>query len=135
VGNLTVTATSLHPGRSDTFTGELHVSTSGPLSDELDAALVHGDTAVGLYHQRVSVGEIPDLASCDGEPPPPRVVDRWLHYGPLLIPGRSSAPAPPATATLSVPTAAWLPTQRTVAVTLYFAHAGPLTVDVPVHPG
>ena len=40
----------------------------------------------GQYRRRVNVGELPDLAGCGAET---RMVDRWLHYGPLLVPGRS----------------------------------------------
>lgn len=131
VSGITVAATGLHPGGSDALTSNLRVTTSGRASDQLDAALAAGGTAVGVYHQRVSVGEIPDLASCDGEVPSPKVVDHWLHYGPLLVPGRTSGTAAPATATLTVPRAG-LVAERGLAVTLYFAHAGPLTLDLPV---
>ena len=90
-----------------------------------------GDTAAGVYHQQVSVGELTDLASCDGDPPPPQVVDQWLHYGPLTVPGRMYGPAPPARATLRVPSAG-IPLGGRLAITLYFARAGRLTLDLPV---
>ncbi len=82
-------------------------STSSPASDQLDAALAAGATAVGVFHRQVSVGEIPDLASCDGDTPPPRVVDQWLHYGPLLVPGRASGPGPAGDRHPDLPAAAW----------------------------
>jgi hypothetical protein len=86
---------------------------------------------VGVYHERVSVGEIPDLTGCGGDPAPPGVVDRWLHYGPLLVPGRSGAPAQPAYATLMVQPLARSEVQ-TLAITLYFARAGAVTLNLPV---
>jgi hypothetical protein len=132
VGSITVAATSLRPAPSGTWTSSLQVSTSGTVSDELDAALAPGAAALGVFHQRVSVGEIPDLASCDGETPPLPVVERWLHYGPLLVPGRASGPVELATATLTVPPEAVVVTDGRVAITLYFARAGQLTLDVPV---
>jgi hypothetical protein len=132
LGSITVTATSMTPGPSGTLSADVQVSTTAPASDQLDAALAGSDTAVDVYHHQVSVGEIPDLASCDSELPPPGVVDRWLHYGPLVVPGRSSGAAPPARATLTVPAASRLPTHPDVSITLYFAHAGQITVDIPV---
>jgi hypothetical protein len=132
VGVITVSATALHPGPSGRLTASLQVSTSGPVSDQLDAAIAVGGVVVAVYHQRVSVGAIPDLASCDGGYPPRGVVDRWLHFGPLLVPGRASAPSPPADATLTVQPVTLLPTGRVVAVTLYFAHAGSVTLRLPV---
>jgi hypothetical protein len=138
VGALTVSATSLRPGPSGTLAGSVQVSTTAQASDQLDAAIASGGTAVAVYHQQVSVGEIPDLAGCGGGTPPPGVVDQWLHYGPLLVPGRSGGPSPPATATLTVPAAgiqpagAAQPAGATVAITLYFANAGSVTVRLPV---
>jgi hypothetical protein len=132
VGAITVSATALHPGRSGVLTASLQVSTSGQASDQLDAAIAAGGALVAVYHQRVSVGAIPDLASCDIGYPPPGVVDRWLHFGPLLVPGRASGPSPPAGATLTVQPAAPLPAGRVVPVTLYFAHAGSVTLRLPV---
>jgi hypothetical protein len=132
VGSITITATRLRPGPGETLTSRLSVTTRASDSDQLDAALAAGRGAVGLYHQRVSVGEISDLASCDGENPPPGLVDQWLHYGPMLVPGRSSGSAPPATATLTVAGAGPESKNPPVAVTLYFANAGPLTIDLPV---
>jgi hypothetical protein len=132
VGAVTVTATSFQPGRDDTLTSDLRVTTSSPGSDQLEVALAAGDTAVGVYHQQVSVGEIPGLASCDGDLPSQLTVNQWLHYGPLLVPGSSYGPAPPATAILTVPSAA-VSVDGGLAVTMYFAHAGPLTLDLPVH--
>ena len=86
---------------------------------------------MAVYHQRVSVGEIPDLAGC-GDNPPPGVVDHWLHYGPLLFPGRSGVSSPPADATLTVQPAASLPAGSILAITLYFANAGSVTLHLPV---
>ena len=60
------------------------------------------------------------------------MVDNWLHYGPLLVPGRSGGPFPPATATLTVQPSAPLPAAGTLAITLYFAHAGAVTLRLPV---
>ena len=115
---------------------QLHGTQHGqPTSDELDAALAAGGEPVAVFHQRISVGEIPDLASCDGETPPGRVVDQWLHYGPLLVPGRAGGPVPPAIAALTVPRAGAVVAGAKVAITLYFARAGQLTLDLPVDPG
>jgi hypothetical protein len=87
---------------------------------------------VAVHHQQVNVGEISDLTGCGTELPPPGVVSHWLHYGPLLVPGRSGGPAPPADATLTVlPGASW-PGSATVAITLYFAQAGPVILRLPV---
>jgi hypothetical protein len=58
-------------------------------------------------------------------------VDHWLHYGPLLVPGRSGGPSPPADATLTVQPAAALPAGGILVVTLYFAHAGSVTLHLP----
>jgi len=90
-----------------------------------------GGSAVSLYHERVNVGEIPDLTGCGGDPAPAGVVDHWLHYGPLLVPGRSGAPAPPAYTTLTVEPVIE-PPGRMLAITLYFAHAGAVTLRFPV---
>jgi hypothetical protein len=132
VGAITASATSLQPGPAATLVSDLQITTTAPASDQLDAAVAPGDAAVGVYHRQVSVGEIPDLASCDGDLPAPGVVDRWLHYGPLLVPGRASAAAPPANATLTVDTGGRVPAGGTVAVTLYFATGGQVTLDLPV---
>lgn len=132
VGSITVSATALHPGPPGTLTTSVQVTTSGQPSDQLDAAIAAGGAPVAVYHQRVSVGEIPDLAGCGGgDTPPPGVVDHWLHYGPLLVPGRSGAPSPPAEATLTVQPVTALPPGGILAITLYFAHAGPVTVRLP----
>ena len=87
---------------------------------------------MAVYHQRVSVGELPDLSGCGAETPSAAVVDHWLHYGPLLIPGRSGGASPPAAATLTVPPGADLPPGATLAVTLYFAQAGSVRLRLPV---
>jgi hypothetical protein len=119
VGAITVSATSLRPGRSGMLTSQLQMTTDAAESDQLDAVLVN-------------VGEISDLASCDGDTPPPSVVDHWLHYGPLLVPGLANGPAPPATATLTIPTVGPVSFGGNVTVTLYFAHAGQLDLRLPV---
>jgi hypothetical protein len=134
VGAITATASNLQPGPSGTLVSNLQVTTDASASDQLDAALAAGNAAVAVYHQQVSVGEIPDLASCDGDRPAVSVVDGWLHYGPLLVPGRSSGPAPAATATLTTSTSGWAPGSGKVAITLYFARAGRLTLDLTVRP-
>jgi len=80
----------------------------------------------------VNVGEISDLTGCGTELPPPGIVDHWLHYGPLLIPGRSGGAAPPADATLTVPPAAPRPAGATLTITLYFARAGSVILRLPI---
>jgi hypothetical protein len=132
LGPITVSATALRPGPTGTLTASVQVSTSGQPSDQLDAAIAAGGTPVGVYHQRVNVGELPDLAGCGAETPAPGVVDRWLHYGPLLVPGRSGGPAPAAAATLTVGPGSTLPPGATLAITLYFAHAGSVLLRLPV---
>jgi hypothetical protein len=132
LGPITVTLGALRPGPGGTLTASMQVSTSGHPSDQLDAAIAAGGAPVGVYHQRVAVGELTDLAACDGDTPPPAVVDTWLHYGPLLVPGRSGGPSPPAAATLTVQPSAPLPAAGTLAITLYFAHAGSVTLRLPV---
>jgi len=131
LGLITVSATALRPGPAGTLTTRVQVTTSGQPSDQLDAAIAAGGAPVAVYHQRVNVGEIPDLASCGGDIPPPDVVDHWLHYGPLLVPGRSGGPSPPADATLIVQPTASMPVGETLAITLYFADAGSVTLHLP----
>ena len=132
LGPLTVRATALRPGPAGTLTTSIQVSTGGQPSDELDAAIATGGVAVAVYHQQVNVGEITDLTGCGTEPPPPGIVDHWLHYGPLLVPGRSGAPSPPADATLTVQPVTSVPNGGILAITLYFAHAGSVTLRLPV---
>jgi hypothetical protein len=132
LGSLTVSATALRPGPSGTLTAGLHVTTSAQPSDQLDAAIAAAGAPVAVYHGRVSVGEIPDLASCDIGQPPRAVVDRWLHYGPLLVPGRSGGASPPADATLTVQPVGPLRPGGSLEITLYFAGAGSLTLRLPV---
>ena len=132
LGPLSVSATALRPGPGGTLTTSLRVSTGGQPSDQLDAAIAADGAAVAVYHQRVNVGELPDLSGCGAETPPPGVVDRWLHYGPLLIPGRSGGASSPAAATLTVPPDAALRPGATLAVTLYFARAGAVVLRLPV---
>ena len=132
LGSITVSATALRPGPSGTLTTNVQVSTSAQRSDQLDAAIAAGGAPVAVYHQRVNVGEIPDLAGCGSDTPPPGVVDHWLHYGPLLVPGRSGGPSPPADAILTVQPAAAPPTGGILMITLYFAHAASVTLHLPV---
>jgi len=132
LGPLTISAAALRPGPGGTLTTYVQVSTSGQPSDQLDAAITADGDAVAVYHQQVNVGEITDLTGCGTEPPPPGVVSRWLHYGPLLVPGRSGGPAPPAAATLTVPAGPARPAGMTLAITLYFAQAGSVILRLPV---
>ena len=132
LGSITVSATGLRPGPAGTLTASMRASTSGQASDQLDAAIAAGGAVVAVYHQRVAVGELPDLAGCGDDNPPPGVVSHWLHYGPLLVPGRASASGPPAKATLTVNTGGQVPPGGKVAVTLYFAAGGQITLDLPV---
>jgi hypothetical protein len=132
LGPITVSATALRPGPAGMLTAEMRVSTSGQPSDQLDAAIAAGGTAVAVYHHRVNVGEISDLTGCGTELPPPGIVDHWLHYGPLLVPGRSGGLAPPADATLTVPPDATRQAGATLAITLYFARAGSVVLRLPV---
>jgi hypothetical protein len=110
----------------------VQISTSGQPSDQLDAATAADGDPVAVYHQQVNVGELPDLSGCGAETPSPAVVDTWLHYGPLLIPGRSGGASPPATATLTVQPGSALPPGTSQAITFYFAHAGSVTLRLPV---
>jgi hypothetical protein len=132
VGPITISATALAPGPGGTLTASVQVSTSGQPSDQLDAATAADGAPVGVYHQRVNVGELPDLSGCGAETPSSAVVDRWLHYGPLLIPGRSGGASPPATATLTVQPGPALPPGTTLAITFYFANAGSVILRLPV---
>jgi hypothetical protein len=131
LGLITIDATALRPGPAGTLTASVQVSSSGQSSDQLDAAIAGSGSPVGMYHQRVNVGEITDLTGCGGDPAPPGVVDHWLHYGPLLVPGRTGAPAQRAAATLTVRQGT-TQARQAVAITLYFAQAGAVTVDLPV---
>jgi len=131
-GPVTVSATALRPGPAGTMITDVQVSTRGQASDQLDAAIAADGAAVAVYHQQVNVGEISDLTGCGTELPPPGVVDRWLHYGPLLVPGRSGGAAPPAAATLTVPPGVSRPPGATLAITLYFAQAGSVTLRLLV---
>jgi hypothetical protein len=132
LGPITVSATALAPGPGGTLTASVQVSTSGQPSDQLDAATAADGAPVAVYHQQVNVGELPDLSGCGAETPSPAVVDTWLHYGPLLIPGRSGGASPPATATLTVQPESALPPGTNQAITFYFAHAGSVTLRLPV---
>lgn len=132
LGALTVSATALRPGPSGTLTASVRVSTSGRQPDQLDAAVVAGGGTAALYHEVVSLAEVPDLAGCGGGGAVPlAVVQHWLHYGPLPVPAQSGGPAPPADATLTVRQAAPA-AGPTLTVTLYFAGGGVLPLSLPV---
>jgi hypothetical protein len=130
-GPLTVTATALRPGPGGTLTASVQLSTSGPRRDQLDAVLAPGGGTVALYHEQVSLAEVPDLTGCGGDAPPLPVVENWLHYGPLPVPGRSAGPGPRADATLTVRPATRV-AGPTLTVTLYFANGGVLPLTLPV---
>jgi hypothetical protein len=132
LGPVTISATALVAGMGGTLTANVQVSTSGQPSDQLDAATAADGAPVAVYHQQVSVGELPDLSGCGAETPSSAVVDTWLHYGPLLIPGRSGGPSPPATATLTVQPGSALAPGTSLAITFYFARAGSVTLRLPV---
>jgi hypothetical protein len=132
LGPITVSATALAPGPGGTLTASVQVSTSGQPSDQLDAATAADGAPVAVYHQQVNVGELPDLSGCGAETPSPAVVDTWLHYGPMLIPGGSGGPSPPATATLTVQLGSAPPSGTSLAITFYFARAGSVTLRLPV---
>jgi hypothetical protein len=132
LGPVTISATALVAGMGGTLTANVQVSTSGQASDQLDAATAADGAPVAVYHQQVNVGELPDLSGCGAETPSPAVVDTWLHYGPLLIPGRSGGASPPANATLTVQPGSALPPGTSLAITFYFAHAGSVTLRLPV---
>jgi hypothetical protein len=109
----------------------VQVSTSGPVSDQLDAAIAADGVPVAVYHQRVAVGELTDMSSCDGDRPSPGLVNKWLHYGPLLIPGHSGGPSPPADATIQL-AASSVSARGRLAITLFFAHAGSVVLRLPI---
>jgi hypothetical protein len=131
LGSLTVRATALRPGPSGTLTASVQVSTSGRHSGQLDAAIAAGGGPVALYHEQVSLAEVPDLTGCGGGSVPLPVVERWLHYGPLQIPGQSSGQATPVDATLTVRPPAPVASQ-TLTITLYFAGGGVMPLNLPV---
>lgn len=132
LGPLTVRATALRPGPSGTLTAGVQLSTSGRRPVSLDAAIAADGATVALYHEQVSLAEVPDLTGCGGDAPPLAVVEHWLHYGPLTVPGQSGGPAPPVDATLTVQ-----PVTRiagpALTVTLYFAGGGVLSLPLPVN--
>jgi hypothetical protein len=131
LGPLTVRATALRPGPSGTLTAGVQLSTSGRRSEQLDAAIAAGGGTVSLYHEQVSLAEVPDLTGCGGGAPPLAVVEHWLHYGPLQVPGQSGGPAPPVDAILTVRPVAQV-AGPTLTVTLYFANGGVLPLTLPV---
>lgn len=132
LGPVTVSASGLTPGPGGTLTASVRISTSGQPSDQLDAATAANGAPVALYHQQVNVGELPDLSGCGVETPSSAVVGTWLHYGPLLIPGRSGGASAPATAILTIQPGSAPPPGPSLAVTFYFANAGSVTLRLPV---
>jgi hypothetical protein len=132
LGPVTISATALAPGVGGTLTANVQVSTNAQLSDQLDAATAADGAPVAIYHQQVNVGELPDLSGCGAETPSSAVVGTWLHYGPLLIPGRSGGASPPATAILTIQPGSALPPGTSLAITFYFASAGSVTMRLPV---
>ena len=135
LGSITVDATALSQGPAGTLTASVRVTTSGQRPDELDAALAADGTPVAVYHDWVSVATLSDLTDCGGEVTPPTVVQQWLHYGPLPVPGRSGGASMPADATLTLRPAPRPPAGATLAITLYFADAGALVLRLPVAGG
>jgi hypothetical protein len=131
LGRLTVSATALRPGPSGTLTASVQLSTSGQRSYQLDAVTAAGGGTVALYHEQVSLAEVPELTGCGGDAAPLPVIKRWLHYGPLQVPGQSGGPVPPVNATLTVQPAAPVAGQ-TLTLTLYFADGGVLSLTLPV---
>jgi hypothetical protein len=135
LGPITVHATMPRPGASGTLTTDVRVTTSAHTGDQLDAAIADG-VPVGVYHEVISLADMPDdLASCGGAAPPPGVVEQWMHDGPLVVYGTSSGSSPAADATLTVPPDGDARAGGTVAVTLYFARAGSLVLRLPVSGG
>jgi hypothetical protein len=133
LGPLTVSATALRPGPSGTLTASVRLSTSGQRSDQLDAAIAAGGGTVSVYHEQVSLAEVPDLTGCGGDATPLPVLEHWLHYGPLQVPGRSAG-APAVEATLTVRPVTPI-AGKTLTVTLYFAGGGVLPLALPVLTG
>jgi hypothetical protein len=105
---------------------------SAPRSAQLDAAIAAGGGTVALYHEQVSLAEVPDLTGCGGDAAPLPVIEHWLHYGPLQVPGQAGGPAPPVDATLTVRPVTRI-AGRTLTVTLYFAGGGVLPLTLPVN--
>ena len=132
MGPLTVTATALRPGPAGALIASLQLRTSGQRSDQLDAVLAAGGGTVALYHEQVSLAEVPDLTGCGGDAASLPVVEHWLHYGPLPVTGRSAGPAPPVDATLTVQPVTQV-ASTTLTVTLYFANGGVLPLTLPVN--
>ena len=132
LGPLTVTATALRPGPSGALTASVRLAVSGRRSDQLDAVLAAGGGPAALYHEQVSLAEVPDLTGCGGRAVPLPVVERWLHYGPLPVPGQSGAPARPVDATLTVRPVSGV-ASPTLTVIFYFANGGVLPLTLPVH--
>jgi hypothetical protein len=131
LGPLTVSATALRPASSGILTASLRLSMSGRRSASLDAATAADGGTVALYHEQVSLAEVPDLTGCGGDTAPLPVVEHWLHYGPLQVPGASAGQTSPVNVTLTVQPVTQDPGQ-TLTVTLYFAGGGVLPLNLPV---
>ena len=127
-----MSATALRQGASGTLTASVRISESGERSDQLDAAIAADGGTVALYHEQVSLAAVPDLTGCGGDTAPLPVIERWLHYGPLQVPGQAGGTAPPVDATLTVQPVTPL-TSKTLTVTLYFADGGVLPLTLPVN--
>ena len=132
LGPITVSATALRPGPAGTLTTSLQVSTGGQPSDQLDAAIAAGGTAVG---------GLPPAGQRRRNPGPIRLRCRdpaARRGGPLAAlraaadPGAVRRLSPPATATLTVAPGSSSPPGATLAITLYFAHAGSVLLHLPV---
>lgn len=138
LGPITVTASALRPGSPGTgtpgtLTATMRVSTTGARPDQLDAAIAADGAPTGIYHQVISLADMPaDVASCGGAVPPGGVVQRWMHYGPLMVPGKSGADATLTVQQAARPAGAAGAAGGTLAVTLYFATAGSVVLRLPV---
>jgi hypothetical protein len=131
LGPVTVSTTALHPGPSGTLTASMRFSTSGQRAASLDAAIAADGSTVALYHEQVSLAEVPDLTGCGGDKAPLAVIEHWLHYGPLQVPGASGGPGAPVDATLTVQPVTQT-ASKSLTVTLYFAGGGVLPLTLPV---
>jgi len=132
LGPIAVSASPLRPGPDGTLTASLQISTSAWRSDQLDVAIAADGEAVAVYHQLVGLIDLSDLSSCGSVAPPEAVIDNWLHYGPLPLPGRSGGLSPPTTATLTVRPVPSLSPGAVLVITLYFARAGSVPLRLPV---
>ena len=136
LGPLTVSATALRPGPAGTLTTYMQVSTSGQPSDQLDAAIAADGAAVAVYHQQVSVGEISDLTGCGTETSAAGrggpVAALRAAAGPRALRRPVPARGRDLDGTRRIGT---VPAGATLAITLYFAHAGSVILRLPVSRG